>query len=278
MCSNFQDFWSWKNDLCLSLHFNILSYTRNKDSVKEMPSLTMQGLWQTYDSSVQNLVVKGLLAIGFKEIAEPPSVITGNLPFVKSPTPIVTAIMVYLAVTVTGKWMISARGEIRDKKMSRTFFFFVQAHNLFLVLLSSFMSSSAAYLAWKHKYKFWGQAYNPAEKDMGIVIYVFYLSKYVEFLDTFIMVAKGAVRQISFLHVYHHVSISFIWWAIARVAPGGDGACHMTALLFCSMVLLSYGLTSCVNVLVALMWSAATHVCLGDGGAAGTGCVAGVVP
>lgn len=73
------------------------------------------------------------------------------------------------------------------------------------------MSSSAAYLAWKHKYNFWGQGYNPSEKDMGFVVYVFYLSKYVEFLDTFIMIAKGAVRQISVLHVYHHVSISFIW-------------------------------------------------------------------
>ena len=39
-----------------------------------------------------------------------------------------------------------------------------------------------------------------------------------------IMLLKGNVKQVSFLHVYHHVSISCIWWAIAYAAPGGDGA------------------------------------------------------
>lgn len=38
------------------------------------------------------------------------------------------------------------------------------------------------------------------------------------------MLLKGNTKQVSFLHVYHHVSISCIWWAIAYAAPGGDGA------------------------------------------------------
>ena len=38
-----------------------------------------------------------------------------------------------------------------------------------------------------------------------------------------IMLLKGNAKQVSFLHVYHHVSISCIWWAIAYAAPGGDG-------------------------------------------------------
>lgn len=29
-------------------------------------------------------------------------------------------------------------------------------------------------------------------------------------------------RQVSFLHVYHHVSISLAWWFALRAAPGGD--------------------------------------------------------
>lgn len=99
-----------------------------------MPSTTMQDLWQTYDANVQTLVFKGLGAIGFKDIKENPSVITASYPLVKSPTPVVTAILVYLVVTVTGKWILSARGGTRDKKMSRAFAFFVQAHNIFLVL------------------------------------------------------------------------------------------------------------------------------------------------
>lgn len=45
-----------------------------------------------------------------------------------------------------------------------------------------------------------------------------------------IMLLKGNVKQVSFLHVYHHVSISCIWWAIAYAAPGGDGARRARAM------------------------------------------------
>ena len=48
------------------------------------------------------------------------------------------------------------------------------------------------------------------------------------------MVMKRSTRQISILHVYHHSSISLIWWAIAHHAPGGEGkliASYATTLL-----------------------------------------------
>jgi len=32
-------------------------------------------------------------------------------------------------------------------------------------------------------------------------------------------------RQISFLHVYHHASIFFVWWIIVYYAPGGECTC-----------------------------------------------------
>jgi hypothetical protein len=37
------------------------------------------------------------------------------------------------------------------------------------------------------------------------------------------MILKRNVRQVTLLHVYHHVSIAIIWWMIAHQAPGGDG-------------------------------------------------------
>lgn len=53
-------------------------------------------------------------------------------------------------------------------------------------------------------------------------IYIFYISKLYEFLDTAIMLLKGNLQQVSILHVYHHATISFIWWMITHTAPGGD--------------------------------------------------------
>jgi len=36
-----------------------------------------------------------------------------------------------------------------------------------------------------------------------------------------IMLLRFSVRQVSFLHVYHHATITLIWWFITFSAPGG---------------------------------------------------------
>lgn len=58
---------------------------------------------------------------------------------------------------------------------------------------------------------------------MAKVLYLYYLSKYWEFLDTFIMVLRKSNSQISFLHVYHHVSVTMVWWFNNYYYPGGEG-------------------------------------------------------
>ena len=60
----------------------------------------------------------------------------------------------------------------------------VQTHNLFLIALSSWMSVSACLQAWRLRYRFWGTAYSDAHGSMATVVYVFYVSKLYEFMDT----------------------------------------------------------------------------------------------
>ena len=95
-------------------------------------------------------------------------------------------------------------------------------HNVFLILLSSCMFANSCYQAYANNYSFWAQAYDVKEVGMARGIYIFYISKLYEYFDTYIMLLKGNLNQVSFLHVYHHLSISMIWWAIAYSAPGGD--------------------------------------------------------
>ena len=108
------------------------------------------------------------------------------------------------------------------------------AHNSFLIGLSTWMFASAVHEAlFVQGYSFWGQAFDPREERMARIIHVFYLSKLYEFFDTYIMIVRGNLRQVSFLHVYHHVSISIVWWAIAYSAPGGEAwySCALNSLV-----------------------------------------------
>jgi GNS1/SUR4 family len=49
------------------------------------------------------------------------------------------------------------------------------------------------------------------EGGLGAWATAFYISKYYEFVDTWILIFKG--KDASFLQVYHHAGIAFIFWA-----------------------------------------------------------------
>jgi hypothetical protein len=48
------------------------------------------------------------------------------------------------------------------------------------------------------------------ESGFGAWAFIFYISKYYEFIDTWILVLKG--KEPSFLQIYHHTGIAFCMW------------------------------------------------------------------
>jgi elongation of very long chain fatty acids protein 4 len=62
-------------------------------------------------------------------------------------------------------------------------------------------------------------------------VLVHYLSKYLDWFDTFFIIAKGnAKKQLSFLHVYHHSSIGLMW-AILLATGNAGGTARYGALI-----------------------------------------------
>jgi len=60
---------------------------------------------------------------------------------------------------------------------------------------------------------------------------VHYLSKFLDWFDTFFIIAKGnAKKQLSFLHVYHHSTIGLMW-AICLTTGNGNGTVRYGALI-----------------------------------------------
>lgn len=60
-------------------------------------------------------------------------------------------------------------------------------------------------------------------------IWWYYISKLCEFMDTVFFILRKKNNQISFLHVYHHVSMFGLFYLGAKYVPGG------TPVLFCGV-------------------------------------------
>eukprot|EP00037_Helgoeca_nana_P032901 m.415922 g.415922 ORF g.415922 m.415922 type:complete len:258 (+) comp29764_c0_seq1:137-910(+) len=102
-------------------------------------------------------------------------------------------------------------------------------HNSFLIVLSfSIMCSTlfSAYLRYAEE----GVAgvlcsQRPSEAlwdgPLGAVVYVFYLSKYYDFIDTFILAARK--KETIPLHLWHHAVMPFVCWSWLAY-PWLDGA------------------------------------------------------
>lgn len=83
--------------------------------------------------------------------------------------------------------------------------------------------------------------------SLSFWLWVHYHNKFIEFFDTAFMVARKSTRQISFLHVYHHVLLVWAWLIVMRNAPGGDAYFGATMNSAVHVVMYTYYAMRCVQ-------------------------------
>jgi elongation of very long chain fatty acids protein 4 len=89
------------------------------------------------------------------------------------------------------------------------------AYNLIQVMLCSYMWIEAAVQAYNSNYQLKQcNAFNHTNPPIGFILYVFYLSKILDFFDTFFIIAEKRWKQLTFLHVYHHFSIFLVFYCL----------------------------------------------------------------
>lgn len=170
--------------------------------------------WHKYDAVVSKHVFSMLSRMGYAEARKPASPLTRGKPLIDSPTPMITLATAYLLIVILGTLFYRIKGPRKQKSDPLWLRVLVQVHNTFLVILSSYMSLTTAYCAWKYSYRFWGQGYSSSEKDMGWIIYVFFLSKIYEFMDTvsqqihleIAVTLQSHLSTIPFALAVHHVA------------------------------------------------------------------------
>eukprot|EP00606_Chrysophyceae_sp_TOSAG23-5_P001441 GSChrysophyteH2.ASY1.ANO1.727.1 assembled CDS len=129
----------------------------------------------------------------------------------------------YLLFVAVGSTVMKKVG----KKRSYGFKF---AYNICQIMLCSWMCIESGVQAWKHGYTLMPcEPFDQKAPVMGFVLYVFYLSKILDFADTLFIIAECRWNQLSFLHVYHHFSIFLFYWLNLNV--GYDGDVYLTIVL-----------------------------------------------
>lgn len=125
----------------------------------------------------------------------------------------------------------------------------MRIYNLFMVLLSAYMGTKSIMLARAANSSLFcvPMAADKGGEEMAQLVWIFTYSKVIEFLDTVFMVFEGRLRQISFLHVYHHVTILSYWFTILWMSPGSDayfslaGNSYIHVAMYAYYLLASFG-------------------------------------
>jgi len=133
-------------------------------------------------------------------------------------------------------------------------------YNLAQVMLCSYMCIDAGVQAKKANYTLLPcNPFNHKNPPIEFILYVFYLSKILDFLDTVFIILSKKFKQLSFLHVYHHFSIFLFYWLNLNV--GYDGDVYLTIVLngFIHTVMYTYYFVSMHTE--NIWWKSALTMC-----------------
>lgn len=127
----------------------------------------------------------------------------------------VVADVVYLAIVFFG---VVLRNYLPKMELYALRF----VYNLVQMGLCAYMFIEAGKLAYNHGYSFHCNKWNLEEPVMANILYIFYISKILDFCDTFFIIAKQNWKQLSFLHVYHHSTVFLLYWTLVNTDTDGD--------------------------------------------------------
>uniref|UniRef100_A0A0K2UQK4 Elongation of very long chain fatty acids protein n=1 Tax=Lepeophtheirus salmonis TaxID=72036 RepID=A0A0K2UQK4_LEPSM len=105
---------------------------------------------------------------------------------------------------------------------------FMMAYNIVQVASCGWMLRQFWIGGWGTYYNYFCQKVDLDDRPgsramiMATSMYWFYMSKLLDFVDTFLFVARKKNSQITTLHVFHHAIMPLYTWMMVRWIPGGQ--------------------------------------------------------
>ncbi|XP_030625074.1 very long chain fatty acid elongase 2 isoform X1 [Chanos chanos] len=166
-------------------------------------------------------------------------------------TPTLLLTLLYLLVIYLGTQFMKNRPAYSLKSILLLYNFSITMLSLYMLveLISSTLSAG---------YRLQCQGlFERGEADVRVarVLWWYYFSKLIEFLDTIFFVLRKKNNQITFLHVYHHASMFNIWWCVLNWIPCGQSFFGPTLNSFIHVLMYSYyGLSTYPSMHKYLWW------------------------
>ncbi|XP_050443777.1 elongation of very long chain fatty acids protein 4-like isoform X2 [Adelges cooleyi] len=117
-------------------------------------------------------------------------------------------------------------------------------YNGLMVVVNSFIVVELALMSTKLNYSWTCQPITyvdeNAELRIAKAIWLYYMSKLVEFLDTIFFILRKKDNQLTFLHVYHHSTMFLIIWLAIKYIPGGSAFLPILVNSFVHVVMYTY--------------------------------------
>ncbi|KAK0155225.1 Elongation of very long chain fatty acids protein 4 [Merluccius polli] len=156
---------------------------------------------------------------------------------VYSPVPVVVIFLVYLCVVWAGPRLMKHREPVDLKGL-------LIAYNFAMVCLSVYMFHEFLVTSRLSNYSYLCQpvdySTSPLAMRMANVCWWFFFSKVIELSDTVFFILRKKNNQLTFLHIYHHGTMIFNWWAGVKYVAGGQSFFIGLLNTFVHIIMYSY--------------------------------------
>ncbi|XP_077285217.1 very long chain fatty acid elongase 7-like [Arctopsyche grandis] len=127
----------------------------------------------------------------------------------------------------------------------------MMAYNAIQILACSFLVWKSFRLAWGGNYKLVCQPVDYSNSEHAIevarTVYLYFVIKLTDLLDTVFFVFRKKQSHISFLHVYHHAGMVILSWCASKYLPGGHGTSLGVINSMVHIVMYGYYLLSLID-------------------------------
>nr|CAD7602474.1 unnamed protein product [Timema genevievae] len=164
---------------------------------------------------------------------------------IKSPTPGLTIMASYLFFVLS--W--GPRYMKHRKPFELTNILIL--YNFLQVVFSVYIFCEGLDAGWLTKYSWTCEpvdvSTSPEALRIATGVYMYFLAKISELLDTVFFVLRKKERQITFLHLYHHTGMPMVSWGCTKYYPGGHGTLIGLINSFVHIIMYSYYMMSAMG-------------------------------